>query len=163
MSRALATYQNRCASLLITLLLGALSACAGHPLEPLDKVADAPTPISIAPEQRGNALQARPVIPRAHLNQVLAEGPGRLLQRVQLIPYRENKRFVGFQITTLFPNEGWSVPGVQIGDVISRVNGLRVDRPEQFMHLFESLATAQQVDLELVRNGAPIRVVFPIE
>ncbi len=149
--------------LLIALALGGPAACGGHQLEKLDKVGDKPTPISISPEQKQAPVHTRPVISRGHLDQVLAEGPGRLLQRVQLIPYRENNRFIGFQITTLFPNEGWRVPGVQIGDVISRINGLRMDRPEQFMHLFQSLVTAQQLDLELIRNGSPIRIVFPIE
>ena len=107
--------------------------------------------------------QKKLVIPRYALLEVQSQGPGRILQRVPIRPFRQGGQFLGFQIVQLFPGEGIAVRGVQLGDVILRINGRRMDRPEQFMKLFQGMDQWSEVIFELLRNGRELSVRYSVE
>ena len=129
---------------------------------------------SVSPERETVTTRTTTSIPRSHQNEsvkpappaepplripehVLAEvqsqGPGRLLQRIPIRPFRARGEFIGFQIVDLFPGEGHTVRGVRVGDVILRINGRRMDRPEQLMKLFQKMERWTALEVEVYRNG----------
>ena len=143
-----------------------LLGCASRPLEAIDDVPEAPTPIHYAPEKRGQVtpkLPISPVIPRYVIEADQAEGPGRLLQRVPVRPFRSQGQFMGFQIVDLFPGENIHTTHILPGDIVTRINGRRVDRPEQFMRLFQDLHQWESIEIELLRGETRITVVFQIQ
>jgi S1-C subfamily serine protease len=57
----------------------------------------------------------------------------------------------------------WRDSGVQQGDVITRLNGQPIERPEQAMVAFDSLRVASEVAVEIVRDGQPMRLRYRVE
>ena len=154
-------------------LLFMVTACASRPLEPIEKVGEEPTAIHTSPSTVRSHSKTVPastnstpkvsVIPRYILEAIQAQGPGRFLQRVPVLPFRDGGEFVGFQILDLFPGEGIRIQSIRKGDVVTKVNGRRVDRPEQFMKLFEELHLWTQVSIQFERKGVPMSVLYEIQ
>jgi type II secretory pathway component PulC len=101
------------------------------------------------------------VIEREGLVALVDQGLGRFLQHVQLEPAVANGKFGGFRVASLDP--AWKGAGIESGDVITRLNGQPIERPEQAMAAFESLRTASEVKVEFTRAGTPANLRFRIE
>lgn len=105
-----------------------------------------------------------PVITDVHrdeLDRVLAEGPAKVLAMVQTDSYKEHERFLGFRIVA-FRIDAKQVLGLREGDVVTRVNGLFIERPEQYFQVFEKLKTATEISFRIIRNGEPMVLTTPI-
>jgi hypothetical protein len=103
------------------------------------------------------------VIPRPALQAVLASGIGRFLQQVRAEPSVARGRFVGWRVLTLFPGRAdVSVQVLRPGDTVTRVNGKTIERPEQFKTLWDSLASASELVLDIERDGRPSRLRYVI-
>lgn len=104
------------------------------------------------------------VIPRAALRAELANGIGRFLQQVRTQPVVSRGHFVGWRLMTLFPSRAdIQVSVLQPGDIVLRVNGESVERPEDFKALWDSLADAPELVLEIERDGEASTVRFAIQ
>jgi type II secretory pathway component PulC len=104
------------------------------------------------------------VIPRAALKAELDRGIGRFLQQVRAEPVISRGRFLGWRLMTLFPSRGdVRVQAIKPGDVVRRVNGQSVERPEDFKALWDSLATAPHLTLEIERDGESSTVRYTIQ
>jgi hypothetical protein len=116
-----------------------------------------------APQPSAAADPAAPPLPddtdageisRATVLAAMSQGIGRFLQRVHAEPALEGGRFSGWRIT------GWNATDAEarrnvlrVGDVVLRVNGQAIERPEQFKSVWDSMATESQLVL-LVKRGA---------
>jgi type II secretory pathway component PulC len=104
------------------------------------------------------------VIPRDALKAELANGIGRFLQQVRTQPVVSRGRFVGWRLMTLFPSRGdIHVSVLKPGDTVLRVNGQSVERPEEFKALWDSLASASQLVLEIERDGEASSLRYTIQ
>ncbi len=101
------------------------------------------------------------VIDRAGLITIIDAGLGRLFQRVRVEPALKGKRFVGFQIASIDPAFGSAV--LVPGDVIVRVNGQAIERPEQALTAFERLRVSDELVIDLLREGESSTLRFRIE
>jgi hypothetical protein len=88
-------------------------------------------------------------------------GLGRFLQHLALEPSLEAGKFRGFRVASIDP--AWHGAGILSGDVITRVNGHPIERPEQALTAFESLRTASEVRVDLTRAGVAESVRYRIE
>jgi hypothetical protein len=100
-------------------------------------------------------------IDRAGLVAILDQGLGRFLTHVRLEPALSAGKFQGFRVGALDP--AWQGVGLESGDVITRVNGQPIERPEQALSAFESLRTASEVKVDLLRGGVPSQVRYRID
>ena len=113
---------------------------------------------SLPPELDGG------VIPRSALAAETARGIGRFLQQVRVEPVLSHRQFVGWRLVTLFPKrDDVRVQGLQVGDVVLRLNGQSIERPEEFKAVWDSLADARQLIVELERGGEATRVRYAID
>ncbi len=101
------------------------------------------------------------VIERQGLVAIVDRGLGSLLQHVRLEPAMANGKFGGFRVASLDP--AWQGAGIESGDVITRVNGQPIERPEQAMAAFESLRTASELSVDFTRGGTPANLRLRIE
>jgi general secretion pathway protein C len=87
---------------------------------------------------------------------------GAFLQRLTVEPVVEGEKFVGFRLTQM--QEGLVRQGVnvQVGDVVTHVNGRSLEGESDAFEVFQSLETAKEIRLSLLRNGQPHEVVVPI-
>ncbi|MEZ4475081.1 MAG: hypothetical protein R3F60_30680 [bacterium] len=96
-------------------------------------------------------------IPRAQLEAVVAAGPQRFIASVRVVPAMDGGRFLGFQLAGVqagSPLEGSE--NVRIGDVVVTVNGMPVERPDQFMKAWGGLKKAERIDVKLLRGATPL-------
>lgn len=123
----------------------------------VDLAADARA--AVAPPSQPALLPGQ--IRRVDLVRVLDEGPARLLGRVVTEPLLDKGKFVGFRVKA-FNGEPPTVPSLQTGDVVLEVNGLKLERPEQFFTALESLRTAARLEVAVLRNRQRIKLSYEI-
>jgi type II secretory pathway component PulC len=137
----------------LCVLAWCLAACGGSKTEEASTSADVSDDAEAPPPETE--------LHRAALDELLARGPAYVLAMVQTDSAMANGRFAGFKIVsfrTALPAYLELVPG----DVVTRVNDLPIERPEQFFEVFEKLKTATEVKFEILRDGAPKTLVYPI-
>lgn len=94
------------------------------------------------------------VIARAALQAELQRGIGAFLRAVRAKPAMRSGRFVGWRVVELFKKRPEvHVLGVRPGDTVRRVNGRSLERPEQFKLVWDSLAAASELIVEIERAG----------
>jgi type II secretory pathway component PulC len=104
------------------------------------------------------------VLSRAAVHDVVSQGLGAFLQRVELDdqPVRVAGRFHGFRIAKLRGSDFWNGVDLKPGDVVSGVNGFPIERPEQAQTAFESLDVASELHVAYERDGQPRELSYPI-
>lgn len=102
-------------------------------------------------------------IARGALRAELARGIGRFLQNVKTEAVLSHGHFVGWKMLALFPKRpDVHVQGIKPGDVLIRVNGVSVERPEDFKSVWDTLDTAKELVLEIERDGQPSALHYAI-
>jgi hypothetical protein len=139
----------------------ALGGCSEGP-------AAATTPAKTPVEARADQAKAAPAAPPGHVlrpevDRVLVQqGPPWLLRRVMREEvFGKDGRFAGWRITGL-PEE-WRPIDLRPGDVVTRVNGKTLETPEEAWEAWKSVASAREIKLALLRDGAPRDLVIPID
>lgn len=102
-------------------------------------------------------------IARSALRAELARGIGRFLQNVKTEAVLSHGHFVGWRMLALFPKRpDVQVQGIKAGDVLVRVNGVSVERPEDFKSIWDTLDTAKELILDIEREGHPSALHYAI-
>lgn len=94
--------------------------------------------------------------------QTVDAGLGRFLQKVEIEADVREGKFQGFRIVRFTQPEEWRGVGLQVGDVVKKVNEQPIERPEQAYAVFASLKTASNLDVSYERDGKPMRLSLPI-
>lgn len=125
-----------------------------------------------APSRRAERRPAEPPLPyevragsisRAQLQTELASGIGRFLQQVRAAPAVVRGRFVGWRVLTLFPDRAdIHVQVLRPGDTVVRINDQPIERPEQFKALWDAMAKANELVLDIQRDGRASRLRYEI-
>jgi hypothetical protein len=146
-------------NLLYLALLQLLGACAtGSP--PSEDFVDSRGKISfVEPETKlGDFL-----IPRKIYDEWLRRGASYFIRQVTVTPIQENEEFVGFRLDTLFEDHVLFAEGeIRKGDIVQRVNGLPIGRPEQFMKVWDALKGRRALTVHIIRSGRPLIVNWVI-
>ena len=148
-----------------------LAGCGG-PQQPVPARTSPPVSVSpaLAPSLRVSkdkelaASTSRPafsggagIILRGELRQVLSAGAQAFVQRVRIRPAFRHGQFFGWRVI------GYDGPGqVQAGDIVRRVNGRSIERPEQWMEAWNGLARSSELRVDVVRRGRPLVLLWPI-
>jgi len=155
---------------LVLAACGPAHAIAPRPIdEDLGARDPAPAAAPIVPDEArveappGKGLRVGAVA-RAHLLAVLDAGPATFLRQVEVSPRLADGRFVGWQLVQLLDHTG-PLHDVDLvpGDVLLMVNGKPVSRPEQFLVVWDSLRTANELTAQLWRGNDKLELRFTIE
>jgi S1-C subfamily serine protease len=152
---------------LVTALVTVLAGCGGEtpaphappsstPASALGADAGAPDP---KPAPPGGALR------RSDVSRAVAAGLGAFLARIALDdqPARVSGRFHGFRVVALRGDPAfWRDVDLRAGDVVTRVNGMPIEHPEEALEVFRSLDVASELRVDLERDGAPRDLRFSI-
>ncbi|MEI8259353.1 MAG: hypothetical protein WCJ30_27110 [Deltaproteobacteria bacterium] len=135
----------------------ASSGASGEPLVVEGAGGDTAVAASSSPRPSGP-------LTREEAERLVARGLGPFLARIEVSPVLAAGRFVGFRLDRATDLADWQAAGadIRLGDVIVRVNGVRIERPEQGLWAFEQLRIVRAIDVELVRQGSPLRLHSPI-
>jgi type II secretory pathway component PulC len=147
------------------LALAALFVVAcGHTAPAAPAVPAAPVvAAAVAPPPRPVAAAPADTIRRSAIRSALEAGPGAFLQKVSLDdhPVLQSGKFHGFRIASL---EGDSFRGVDLqpGDVVTRIEGMPIEHPEEAIEAFHSLQVASELRVDYERDGVPRMLRYPI-
>lgn len=160
-------------SLALLILCAIGTSCATAPQTTIPPLGEGPTPTPITSAPPTIAPVAPPavctsfarpgVLKRSVLNRTVDHGLGHWLGGVVVDPDVQQRRFRGWIIRSLYPDDPcYRQIDLLPGDVVIRVNGKSIERPEQADAVFNGLRTAPSLVVELIRDKAPRTVTLPI-
>jgi len=127
----------------------------------LEEPADLPTSPAAAPRpavrtaRLGPPRRPPPVTPRLPEVPAPAEegprSPARLFSEARILPKYEDGQMVGVQVSAIKPGSLFEKVGIEEGDVITELNGIRIDSPEQSAKILLELTRSQNLTLQV--NG----------
>jgi general secretion pathway protein C len=87
---------------------------------------------------------------------------GELLKQARIEPNLVDGRTDGFAVRMVQPRSLLAQLGLQRGDVIRQVNGMELDSPEKALQIFQQLREARNINVNVVRNGAPVTLSIEV-
>jgi type II secretory pathway component PulC len=90
-------------------------------------------------------------------------GLGRWLKGVDVEPARQAGRFRGWIVRRVHPDDPcYKSVDLVPGDLVLRVNGRAIERPEQANEVFSGLRTARTLTVDYLRDDRPRTLRFAI-
>jgi S1-C subfamily serine protease len=147
-----------------------LAACATTPPPAIGPpLGEGPTPPLAAepappPRPTCTAFVRPGVLRRSSLVRAIGAGLGQwMADGVEVEPRHAQGRFQGWIVRRLYPDDPcYQQVDLQVGDVVTRANGKSIENPDQANEVFSSLRTAPSLVIDLVREGRPRTLTFPI-
>jgi type II secretory pathway component PulC len=100
-------------------------------------------------------------VARKSVDDVLVRGPATLLRRIETEEVLRQNKFVGWRLIA-FPAE-WDRTGLQPGDVITDLNGIVLEKPDDLWTAWVGMADASELRIGLERDGKPGATVVKIQ
>jgi S1-C subfamily serine protease len=135
----------------------ALVACGGSAPPP----APLPPPAPVANPALPPGLPAG-TLRRADVNAVIDAGFARFLQTLDVEPSLDAGRFRGWTIVELRSDELFGGVDLKLGDVVTSVNGMKIERETEAWDTFESLRNADQIVVAYARAGTSKTLSYKI-
>lgn len=93
--------------------------------------------------------------------------PMRLMKLIHVYPVSQGGNFLGYRLSPgqdpTFTSQFKSQFNLQMGDIITTINGIKLDSPLKGLTIIEQLATADHLDLSILRDGQMMSLSFAIE
>lgn len=97
---------------------------------------------------------------RGEVERVLRQGPPWILRRVVPEEVIRGGKFIGWRILSM-PGD-WEV-GLKSGDIVTKVNGLSIERPDDLWAAWMQLQSAPELRISYERDGKLTDMVMPID
>ncbi len=97
------------------------------------------------------------------LRDYLVRNPATMQQLVSIGAYRENGKVIGYR---LMPKQDTAILrnyGIEPGDVVTSLNGVRLDNQRRGLKALRQLVTASNIDMTVLRNGAEIPISIALQ
>ncbi len=103
-------------------------------------------------------------IQRSDLMAFLNGGPPQIFQALHLSPVVSGSSFTGFSIDSIEVESGpIAESGLREGDVVTAVNGRDISHVDMFLDIWESMDSAEQLNIDYVRDGRARTLVWHIQ
>ncbi len=137
---------------------------AAPPPEPAAPVPPASIPSVAPPPAPTCTMFVKPgVVGRAALVRSIDAGMPRWLQGVEGDRVLAKHRFQGWVIKSLHPTDPcYREIDLRQGDVVQKVNGKAVEKPDQAFEVFESMRTAPAIVVDYLREGKARQLTLAI-
>ncbi len=89
----------------------------------------------------------------AGLRQQILRNPQQLLNVFSVEPYTNRGQFIGYRLRPGRDRSLFKRTGLQNGDIVTRINGIRLDTPAKAMTALRGLAQSPAANLQIRRNG----------
>lgn len=85
-----------------------------------------------------------------------------VITKMRAVPYLKDGETLGFRIFNIRPNSIFERMGLKNGDVIQNVNGSELRDPQAALSLLDTVASADSIRIDLLRNRAPTTMSYTI-
>jgi general secretion pathway protein C len=100
-------------------------------------------------------------VPRGEIDKTLAN-LNEVAMQARIVPAFKDGQAQGFKLFSIRPDSIYSKIGVQNGDVIRRINGFDLNSPEKALEVYSKLKESSRIEIEIERNGAPVRKTYNV-
>lgn len=100
-------------------------------------------------------------VPRSELEAALTH-LDQIANDVRIFPAFRDGQPEGFKLFAIRPGSLFARIGMVNGDVVRRINGLAISTPENALEAYTRLRDANQVEIELERDGSTIRKSYSV-
>jgi type II secretory pathway component PulC len=149
-----------CSAVVLALSVASF-ACGETP--PANSPVDAPTAQATAPSTTAAVvIEKTTSLRRSQVKATIAKGLGYFLQNVTVddYPVMRGGKFYGFKIKTMNAELGVDL---RPGDVVTRVNGMSIEHPEEADAAMRTLEKASALRVDFDRDGKPQTLELPIK
>ncbi len=101
-------------------------------------------------------------IDRKMIDKQLADLPT-LQSQARVVPHYKDNAYQGFKLVGVRPGSLYRAIGIRSGDVITAVNGNKIDSPNKALELFEQLKSSSNISVEIERRGQPKTLGYTIQ
>lgn len=115
----------------------------------------------IAPPRQVNAVQ-QPLNSQAALADAISDVAMQISQHMQITPATEGDQMIGFRVQPRGDGQVFSQLGLEPGDVLTEVNGTRLNDLRQTTRVLQVLGETQQANVTVRRNGSDMALVLDI-
>lgn len=95
--------------------------------------------------------------------QQLQTNPQSLMNLMRLSPVNQEGRFIGYRIKPGTADHLFSAFKLQTGDILTAVNEIKLDSPLKALTVIEQLASADHLELQILRDGQLLPLSFAVE
>ena len=114
-----------------------------------------------SPETSGDSEDG---VTRDDVDRLRNFGPSVILEHVRLEPSHDDDGFVGFEIVEMSPSAArYAEPDLVRGDVVTHVNLVRLEKPDDYMEAWETLEDAREIRIDFKRDGEDQSLSWPVE
>jgi S1-C subfamily serine protease len=135
--------------------------CASNQYPSVDEPMPPPEPGRAAPAA-AKPRAAVTAFARADVERVIDAGLGRFLTHVTLEPRLSAGRFAGWSIVAVDPPDAWSGVDLRPGDVVTKVNGMAIERETEAFEAFQAVRQAPALEISYLRQDQPRRLRIEI-
>jgi general secretion pathway protein C len=100
-------------------------------------------------------------IPRAEIDKTLSNLNDVAMQ-ARIVPAFKDGKAQGFKLFSIRPDSIYTKIGIQNGDVIQRINGYDLNSPEKALEIYSKLKESSRIDIEVERNGTPVKKTYNV-
>jgi general secretion pathway protein C len=103
-------------------------------------------------------------VPRSDVERNL-RNPANLFSQARILPKYEGGQMVGVQVNSIKEGSLFEQIGLEDGDVITELNGIAIDSPEQSARILQEFSEASEFDVVVDKNGSlsTLQFVLPDE
>lgn len=146
----------------LALSFGSLASVACGETPPAKSADSVTAPPEAAPTTTAAAVPPKTTsLRRSQVKAGIARGLGYFLQNVTVddYPVMRNNKFYGFKVKAISAELGVDI---QPGDVVTRVNGMSIEHPEEADAAMRTLEKASALRVDFERDGKPRTLELPI-
>ncbi len=125
------------------------------PKETLDVTAEIANEVRTMQQPNGG-------LSRRGYRDALINNPESFGEYVRAEAVNENGEFKGFRLLPGKDREFFEEFGIEVNDIVTAVNGVRLDNPMKGLEVLRALSTADQVSVEVIRDGIPRSMVISL-
>ncbi len=100
-------------------------------------------------------------VPRSEVDRAI-NNLNDIAMQARLVPAFKDGNPEGFKLFSIRPDSLYSKIGIQNGDVITRINGLDMNDPAKALEVYTKLKDAPRIDVDIDRNGSPVRMTYNV-
>jgi general secretion pathway protein C len=100
-------------------------------------------------------------VPRSEVDRAI-NNLNDIAMQARLVPAFKDGNPEGFKLFSIRPDSLYSKIGIQNGDVITRINGLDMNDPAKALEVYTKLKDAPRIDVDIDRNGSPVRMTYSV-
>ena len=82
--------------------------------------------------------------------------------QARIVPAFKDGVAHGFKLFSIRPDSIYTKIGIQNGDVVKRINGFDMNSPEKALEVYSKLRESNRIDIEIERNGTPVRKTYNV-